>query len=548
MQRHNRALYQWRVFLIFAGRASRLPSELAIRQVPPTVGGVAHALTTPPSHHRALHLRAQLTGIVVAGEKQLVESKIATYFPVLCRLLVVPQRELSTMPSGPQKRRKITASSSGQSSLFGCGINYQAHCTSKEGRPCDIFRNLRFWNAFFWPVGLMLQEVHPGQLSLAETSREDILTLEGLNHQGMVATLLQHLLRHHRCLVSVHLGDCLLMVHHQLISHALVKSPSLRKLRLRLWKWNPRVLQSLATTLPHLKSMEELDCFIDFAGPFCEGLSEFLVNAESLTTFTLWRPLLDFLGGRIISRGLKRNTTITTISLHMAVNLYGQKIAEYVCKNQTLRTLILSMNNATFHQRELRLIIRSLFCTTTLSEVRLENFKMNEDNSCLVALLFSKNQSLRDFHMVKGSLYTDAYPPKSALFHPWLVAFCKNKTLERLTMELSCFSAEQCRSLFEALKFNASLNNITVERIQLTAVAETSRAMRDTGVRERFFFSSPCYVENPGVELLKCKDLYNVTVPSNVLSNSDRFRTTLPILPLCAHVTSLSLTVLEKVV
>ncbi|KAL3236840.1 hypothetical protein MRX96_022096 [Rhipicephalus microplus] len=70
--------------------------------------------------------------------------------------------------------------------------------------------------------------------------------------------------------------------------------------------------------------------------------------------------------------------------------------------------------------------------------------------------------------------------------------------------------------------------------------------MRDTGVRERFFFSSPCYVNDLGVELLECKDLSNVAVSSNVLSNSDSFRTTPRVLPSCTHVTSLSLTEWEE--
>ncbi|KAL3236842.1 hypothetical protein MRX96_022098 [Rhipicephalus microplus] len=148
--------------------------------------------------------------------------------------------------------------------------------------------------------------------------------------------------------------------------------------------------------------------------------------------------------------------------------------------------------------------------------------------------------------MVRCSLYTDAYPPRSVIFRPWLTAFRKNKTLEKLTMELSCFSLEHCRSLFEALKFNASLRNITVERIQPASAAVISRNMRDTGVRERFFFSSPCYVDNPCVELMECKDLSNVAVHASVFTNSDSFRTTLCVLPLCAHVTSLSLTVRKE--
>ncbi|KAL3205766.1 hypothetical protein MRX96_040659 [Rhipicephalus microplus] len=451
------------------------------------------------------------------------------------------------MPGGHQKRRRIAASGLEQSSSSGSGINYRAPCTSAEGRPCDIFKNLSFWNTFFSPVGLNLREVHPGQLSLVETSREDMFTLEEQQHQRKATTLLKHVLRYHRCLVTVHLGDRLLMAHHQLICDALPKSPSLRKLRLRLWSMDPRVLRSFAVALPRLQNLEELDCLIYLEETFCEVLSEFLVNAGSLKTFILRKYLDDAPEKRIIFRGLMRNASITTLSLHLRIDSYGKEIAEYLRENQTLRNLTLTADKyATFDQTVLRLIIRSIFRKTTLSKVRLENFKMNEGNSCLVALFLCINQSLRDLHVVRSSLYTGAYPPRSALFRPWLEAFRKNKTLKKLTMELSCFSVEQCRSLFEALKFNASLKNITVERIQPTSAAEISRAMRETGVRERFLFSSPCYVKDPGVELLECKDLSNVAVSSEVLSNSNSFRAALHVLPSCSHVTSLSLTVLEE--
>ncbi|KAL3236843.1 hypothetical protein MRX96_022099 [Rhipicephalus microplus] len=166
------------------------------------------------------------------------------------------------MLGGHKKRRRIATSGLEQCSSSGGGTNYRAPCTSAEGRPCDIFENLRFWNAFLCSVGLKLREFHPGQLSLIETSREIVFTLEGQQHQRKVTTLLRHLLRYHHCLVAVHLEYCILMAHHRLICNALVKSPSLRKLRLGLLSANPRVLRSFAVALPRLKNLEELECLI----------------------------------------------------------------------------------------------------------------------------------------------------------------------------------------------------------------------------------------------------------------------------------------------
>ncbi|KAH7984836.1 hypothetical protein HPB52_024499 [Rhipicephalus sanguineus] len=465
----------------------------------------------------------------------------------------MPKRKLETTDTRDGSPRRPREPPSGlvlaNSYFSDSSVNYGTPCTSSEGRPCDILGDLRIWNEFFWPVGLELREYCPGELNLVEKSGVHMAS-EVPKRKHEAATLLQHLLTYHRCLVSVYLNGCIFTDHHQRICDALPESPSLRKLKLCLPSENTRALQSFCAALPFQNHLRELECQLtQLEDTFCEGLSEFLANTVSLKTFALNAPVLMAHEGAIIFQGLKRNAKIETLSLNTHMNPYlsshGNEFAEYLRDNQTLRTLILTTNRPN-NQVELRVIMRSLFRTTTLSEVKLVGFTMNDDNSRLVAVLLSKNKSLRKFHMVKCSLYSDGYPPKSVKTRPWLAAVRKNKTLEKLTMELFCFNLEQCRSLFEALKYNTTLKNITVERIRPEDAVEICRAMWETGVRERFFLGNPLIVEDPAVILTECNDLSCIVVDSTILREFGRFRTALRVLPSCAHVTSLSLAVWEK--
>ncbi|KAH7943679.1 hypothetical protein HPB52_009884 [Rhipicephalus sanguineus] len=465
----------------------------------------------------------------------------------------MPKRKLDTTDTrdGSPKRPSAPASDSvvANSYFSDSSLNYRAPCTSGEGRMCDIFRDLRIWNEFLWPVGLELREYCPAELSLLEM-RDGHVASEVPQRKQDAATLFQHLLTYHRCLISLELNGCIFTDHYQLICDALSQSPSLRELKLCLPSINTRALQKFTAALPLQNHLEQLECRLPrLDQTFCEGLSEFLGSTVSLTTFTLNVPVLMAHEGRILFQGLKRNATITTFSLktHMKpyLNSHGNEFAEYLRDNQTLRTLILSTKQPIDHVEQ-RLIMHSLFRTTTLSEVKLVGFTMDDHNSGLVALLLRKNQSLRKFRMVKCSLYSDGYPPKSVNTHFWPAAVRENKTLEKLTMELSCFNLEQCRSLFEALKYNTTLKNITVERIRPEDAVEICRAMRETGVRERFFLGNPFTVQDPGATLTECRDLSSLDIDSRVLSEFDRFRTALRLLPSCAHVTSLSLVEREE--
>ncbi|KAL1423718.1 hypothetical protein MTO96_020785 [Rhipicephalus appendiculatus] len=143
---------------------------------------------------------------------------------------------------------------------FSCySINCLTPCTSSDGQLCHIFRDIAPWNKFLWQVGLQLLEFDPGELSLIDIYDSDV-------HRGTpqqlreASTLLQHLLTLHHCVVSVDLNSCMLAPHYELICDTLRKSPSLKKLKLRLRSLENHVARKLAATLAHMSYLRELDC------------------------------------------------------------------------------------------------------------------------------------------------------------------------------------------------------------------------------------------------------------------------------------------------
>ncbi|KAH7943278.1 hypothetical protein HPB52_006712 [Rhipicephalus sanguineus] len=202
-----------------------------------------------------------------------------------------------------------------KSPFSGSVINYRTPCRSSEGRLCDVFADLTLWNEFFWQVGLELREFSPGQLCLAEMCDGEMFP-DRLEKEE-AATLLCHLLSHHRCIVSVHLNYHVYSGHHQLICDSLRKSQSLRKLKFCQQNMILKCSQSFAAVLPHLNQLQELELshvYLDCTS--LEALSEFLATTRSLTTLTMTDHSNVGREAVVILRGLRQNVTISTLSFH----------------------------------------------------------------------------------------------------------------------------------------------------------------------------------------------------------------------------------------
>lgn len=453
---------------------------------------------------------------------------------------------------------------SAKSYFTGASLDYRARCTSGDGQMCNVFNDLSLWNEFFWQVGLELRELSPAKLSLVEMHGAYV-PLEEPEHKHRAATLLHRLLTLHKCIVSVDLNGYIFKGHHRLICDALRKSPSLRRLKLCLLTMDTNASQSFAGALPYLGRLQELECRqVHFDRTFLDALSNFLAATKSLTSLIMSHLHIGRQDAVVILQGLKCNSSITSLSLNTCIltpvsSKCGFMFADYLRENQTLRTLSVTSRYLK-NVIELRLIIRALFSNKTLSKLDLVRFSLDNENIQLITKLLTENRTLKSFNMV-GCVWYERAPHSqsdcemhdmenfgkvSGRIRPWLVALGQNRSLESLTLDLSCFNADECRSFFEALAGNPSLKKVTVERIRRKDVAEVCQALRETGIKERFFLGIHHVIQDPVVTLTKCKELSCISVDSTILHDFEPLHKTLCLLPSCSHVTSLCLRVSQE--
>ncbi|KAH7943544.1 hypothetical protein HPB52_009200 [Rhipicephalus sanguineus] len=441
-----------------------------------------------------------------------------------------------------------------KSHFSGSRLNYRAPCTSSEGRLCDIFKELPLWNEYFWPVGFQLRELSPGQLSLVEL--HDLSCGLDMKPGIRAATVLIHLLTHHRCVVSVDLSDSIYFTHptedkQQQLCDAFRKSPSLRKLKFYLRSFTATLSRSLAETLPHLIQLRDLELgYVNFDRRSLEALSEFLASTRSLTTLTMTEWFVSCEEAVLIIQGLKRNATVTTLSVNTSMlnpdsPQRGIMVSEYLRWNKTLRALsITACSELSF--MDLRPIIAGLFHNDTLSELNLTRLVLSEFIPDMLIL----NNTLRSLHMIEcltcyGGKYDHHVDPRlvaltncSSVMSHWLVALAENKSLQELTLCLDWIDPDDYDSLFKALACNTSLKKVTVRNFPDRHVTQICRALRETGVQDRFVVGK-YHVEDTVVKLPECKELSQISVGCPDVDCLESLRRALCFLPTCSHVKSL---------
>ncbi|KAH7971884.1 hypothetical protein HPB52_003649 [Rhipicephalus sanguineus] len=429
-------------------------------------------------------------------------------------------------------------------------MNYPTPCTSSEGRLCTLFEDLHVWNAFFCKVGLQMREFSPGQLSLVQL--RCVGDYPNILEQRRAATLLCHLLSHHRCIVSVNLNASVFEGHEQITCDALRISPSLRKLKFCQLNMKTDASQSFVATLPHLDQLQELDISdVPFNRTSLEGLSEFLASTRSLTTLTMTDQRIEGEDAAVILQGLMQNVTISALSLHMSLLSVvsprcGEIFTDYLRSNQTLRSLtVTSHSHLCFN--DLGPIIGALFYNSTLSELKLIGFSIDTRRNNMITGMLSRNRGLRRFHMVSCTFYeydlylnTWVFSSGSGLTRSRLAALAENNTLEELTMDLCWVKPEDCSSVFRALACHASLKKVNVPTFSDKDVAQICRTLRDTGMLKRFFLGEHRVSEDTVVQLPECKELSCISV-FICDGNGEPLHTTLRLLPTCSHVKSLCL-------
>ncbi|KAH7947452.1 hypothetical protein HPB52_012181 [Rhipicephalus sanguineus] len=477
----------------------------------------------------------------------------------------MPERKHEPSETCGGSRRNPSPTLQDMTSAKGCfsgsAIDCQRPCTSDEGRLCDIFRELPLWNEFFWHVCLELRELSPGQLSLVETYGAIVPSVMTEQKQ-QAATLLYHLLTLHRCIVSVKLNAHIIEAHDQLICDALRQNSSLVKLDMDGCGYVDKTSSyRLVAVLPHMTQLRELELgILHFGDASSERFSEFLASTRSLRTLIMTEQFFKWDHAFQVARGLKQNVTITTLSLNTSAvdDFWSSRddISAYFHKASSLRAL-----SVTAHcdlKDKVCEIVEPMFLNNTISELNLNDFHINIGDTQLISALLVQNRTLRSLNFVNCAykparqydadtcvIYTESFGYVSSRICPWVVALTENKTLEELTLSLSWYDVDEWWSFFKALASNASLQKINVSQFPREDVTEIFRAMRETGVQERFFVGAHHDFEDTVVALTECKQLSCIEVDSTIFLRFEPVLTAPCEMQSCSHMTSLCM-VLEK--
>ncbi|KAL1443282.1 hypothetical protein MTO96_046025, partial [Rhipicephalus appendiculatus] len=427
-------------------------------------------------------------------------------------------------------------------------------CTSSEDRLCDIFKELPIWNECFWVTGFQLRELSPGQLSLVEV-RESYDYND--KQQRFTTKMLQHLLTKHRCLVSVELNEHFFKRHYQITCDALRRSESLRKVMLRMPSRDTNAMYYFTAALPHLNQLRELELSgANFDNAPEQAFTEFLANTRSLMTLNVTDLDHECWDVVAILDGLKRNTTITTLSINTTLlrrdrAWYGDDFADYLSSNRTLRTLSVSYYN-TYTGPEfdfLGSIVGALIYQSTLLELSLVNFWLDFQNYELITGMLRQNRTLRILRMEScfcchydsdRKEYALTWRCGQSLTFLWVAALAENKTLEELTFNVAGIWPKDYDALFTALACHASLKKVAVN-YENSDVAQICRAIQDTAVPERFSINGLTVSQDTAWELPVCKALSYLIAESRFSDGLEPLHTTLCLLPSCSHIKSLSL-------
>ncbi|KAL1465912.1 hypothetical protein MTO96_043050 [Rhipicephalus appendiculatus] len=256
----------------------------------------------------------------------------------------------------------------------------------------------------------------------------------------------------------------------------------------------------------------------------------------------------------VFIRGLQQNVTITALSLY-ACRLHQVSyerrpvFAGYLRENKTLTTLGVA-SCYQFDCHEVSLITEALVTNTSLCELDLAKFWIDPINTQSIARLLCENRTLKSFNLIECLRYepanvsmhdTENFGSVSSRIYPWLMAFTENETLDKLTLDLSWFSKEECELLLQVLASHKSLTKVNVQRVRNMDIAEIFKTVRKAGQQERFSVCTHHILRDNLVAFAECEGMWSVSVDSALLP-VDSLHSVLGMLPSCDHVTGLRLT------
>ncbi|CAN7975789.1 unnamed protein product, partial [Ixodes persulcatus] len=357
-------------------------------------------------------------------------------------------------------------------------------CTKCDGQSCHLLDQLDIWNQFVQEVGMLLEEVAPGTLSVAPQHRlSDGFATEHCNPDGWV--LLHWLFKEHRCIANLrllspnkqsqlHLGDALSQ-NSGLRTLTLSYETSEEELRMiystvRRWtKLESLNISGLAlsndtaalleASLEKLPSLRSLDVSFLSITPACDakllkGVFERMSALTSLSLSYTFEPPDIELVLRCLGPGLSK----LSVDDSFLVPQEGAVFQEFLSGNNVLKKLTLIQKVCT-GMGELDNVFKGLLSNHSLEELHLSGFGLENPTMELLAEAVGEHSTLK---ILEVNFFDECWEMDGT---PLAKMLGQNKSLQELKFEVgevACYDA-----FAEAVRKNTTLKKLSLNLVQL---------------------------------------------------------------------------------
>ncbi|XP_072140287.1 uncharacterized protein [Dermacentor andersoni] len=376
-------------------------------------------------------------------------------------------------------------------------------CTRGQARFCHLQQHLRLFNKVLWNLGLQLREDARNQLGDVS-----VVTVSGVckmfphctkcqSDQEAAIALLRCLFRVHRCIVSAELNYA--VANAGMLAEALESSPSLENL----------TVFGVASDQPEL--------FHEFAAKAysldCSGVFRFPQGyAHSLDSMKIPFHLMAQCGARLTSldvaelhmspftskklvEALITNHTITDVTVGECVFASGpfdgssQSFVDYLLKqNATLRKLTLRGPQFKNEVAWLQSLAEAIAAMTTLQELDAQWLGTSRDCKRF-ATVVSRNRLLRCLTLRLDAMYHVIYEQQwdegveAADDRAWISSVKENDSLQKLDLDVSWSTIENCCLLLGALANKQRLQSVTLRNLpDVDRLEEVCSVIRKRGL------------------------------------------------------------------
>ncbi|KAH7968743.1 hypothetical protein HPB52_010924 [Rhipicephalus sanguineus] len=387
---------------------------------------------------------------------------------------------------------------------------------------------------------MQLQEIPGalGQLALVSIDYSYLLLPETPDFQMRQSTaygFMHSLLKHHKCLASLHVTPFHFDKYTTPLCDALPHS-CLKKLRLSCGLPLP---QGICAVIPSLTSLEELELECasssDSCAEFPTALAALVRASPLLVSLSLSGISMEEQATKHLLTCLTKSGILKDLTLERRVvpETFRQELSEYMM----LSTSLTSLRFADDSKNTEIAVLKGILHNRTISKVIISMFTDNAESMQLVARILSENTAIKSLSLI--SICEEITSVHNIAYDTWLEALRKNEALEELSIPCRIWNTQQWIRFSDILSSKHRLKKVYVlpDRTNYNRFNHVCRTLEDSGVHDKV--SCGLYFVKDNADLLKCKMFsglfFAFGVPEDVKA------TALRQLLDCSHVTCLIL-------